>query len=230
MGSSYGGPEHGERPSLGVYSAVTERGLIRWGAHLRTMARRDGLGLAGDERPCPACGQTVGARHWVSTCPWRHLFRLAIHTQLHIRLDTLCARWQRRAVSPWGIVVLYGPDAFTLSVGSPGDDDPHPGLGVRTLYIDPYGEWEPEDVRYLYDRGLVVGAAQRVLATVVNFWDTLDRKREMPIVPAAREVYYRDEDGHTWDLAARVPARFDLTSHVWGSRPAMILIIPPTWL
>ena len=32
---------------------------------------------------------------------------------------------------------------------------------------------------------LEVGAAQRVLATVVNFWDALDRKREMPIVPAA---------------------------------------------
>ena len=143
-------PEHGERQSLGVYSAVTERGLIRWGAHLRTMARRDGLGFAGDERPCPACGQTVGARHWVSTGPWRHLFRLAVHTQLHIRLDTLCARWQRRAVSPWGIVVLYGPDAFALSVGSPGDDDPHPGAGVHTLYIDPYGEWEPEALRYLY--------------------------------------------------------------------------------
>ena len=149
-----------------------------------------------------------------------------VWAQLHIRLDTLCARWQRRAVSPWGIVVLYGPDAFTLSVGSPGDDDPHPGAGVRTLYIDPYGEWEPEDLRYLYDRGLVVGAAQRVLATVVNFWDALDRKREMPIVPAAREVYYRDEDGHTSDLATRVPARFDPTSHVWGSRPAMAGLWP----
>ena len=66
-------------------------------------------------------------------CPWRHLFRLAVYTQLHIHLDTLCARWQQRAVSPWGIVVLYRPDAFTLSMGSPGDDDTHPGPGVRTL-------------------------------------------------------------------------------------------------
>ena len=190
------------------------------------MTRRDGLEFAGDERPCPACGQTVGARHWVSTCPWRHLFRLAVHTQLHIRLDTLCARWQRRAVSPWGIVVLYGPDAFTLSVGSPGDDDPHPGAGVRTLYIDPCGEWEPEDVQYLYDRGLVVGAAQRLLATFVNLWDALDRKRERPIIPAAREVYYREGDGHTWDLAVRVSARFDPTSHLWGSRRAMAGLWP----
>ena len=60
-----------------------------------------------------------------------------------------------------------------------------------------------------------------MLAAVVNFWDALDRNREMPIVPAAREVYYRDDDGHTWDLAIRVPARFHPTSHVWGSRPAM---------
>ena len=190
------------------------------------MARRGGLGHAGDARPCPACLQKVGARHWVSACPWRHLFRLAVHTQLHIRLDTMCARWKRRAVSPWGIVVLYGPDAFTLSVGSPDDDDPHPGPGVRTLYLDPYRDWEPEDLRYLYDRGLVVGAAQRVLATVVNFWDALDRKREMPIVPAAREAYYRDDDGHTWDLAVRVPARFDPASHTWGSRPAMAGLWP----
>ena len=85
-------PEQVERRSLGVYAAVTKLRLIRWGAHLRTMARWDSLGFAGDERPCPACYQTVGARHWVSTCPWRHLFWLPVHTQLHIRLDTLCAR------------------------------------------------------------------------------------------------------------------------------------------
>ena len=153
------------------------------------MARREGLGNPGDERPCPACLQRVGTRHWVSTRPWRHLFPLAVHTQLHMRLHTFCARWKRRAVSPWGVIVLYGLDAFALSVGSPDDGDPHPGPGVRTLYLDPSGDWEPEDLRYLYDRGLVVGAAQRLLATVINFWDALDRKREMPIIPAAREVH-----------------------------------------
>ena len=47
----------------------------------------------------------------------------------------------------------------------------------------------------MYDRGLVVGAAQRLLALVVNFWDVLDRKREMPIILAAREVHYRDAWG-----------------------------------
>ena len=98
--------------------------------------------------------------------------------------------------------------------------------GVRTLYIDPYGEWEPEDLRYLYDRGLAAGAAQRVLATVVNFWNALDGERQMPTVPAAREAYYRDEHGHRWDLATRVPARFDQTSHVWRSRPAMAQLWP----
>ena len=163
----------------------------------------------------------MGTRHWVSTCPWRHLFRLDVHTQLHMRLDTLCARWKRRAVPPWGVIVLYGPDAFALNVGSPDDDNPHPGPGVRTLYLDPFGDWEPEDLQYLYDRGLVVGAAQRLLATMINFWDALDRKREMPVIPAAREVYYRDGDGQTWDLAIRVPMRFDPTSYEWGSRPAM---------
>ena len=55
-------PEHRERRSLGVYAAVTERGSIRWGAHLRMMAGRDGLGFPGDGSPSPACCQTVGAR------------------------------------------------------------------------------------------------------------------------------------------------------------------------
>ena len=123
-------------------------------------------------------------------------------------------------MSPWGIIVLYGPDSFALSVGSPGDDNSHPRPGVRKLYLDPFGDSEPEDLRYCYDGGLVVGASQRVLATVINFWDALDRKREMPIVPAAREVYYRDGDGRTWDLAIRVLARFDPASYEWGSRPA----------
>ena len=214
-------PEQAVRKSLSVYHAVTERGLIRWGAHLRTMARQEGLGHAGDPRPCPACQREMGTRHWVTTCPWRHLFRLAVHTQLHMHLDTLCARWKRRAVSAWGVIVLYGPDAFALSVGSLDDDDPHPGPGVRTIYLDPFRDWEAEDLGYLYDRGLVVGAAPRLLSIVVNFWDALDRKREMPIIPAAREVYYRDAHRQTWDLATRVPDSFDPTAYEWGARPAM---------
>ena len=213
-------PEQAVRKSLSVYHAITERDLIRWGAHLRTMAQREGLGHAGDTRPCPACQREVGTRHWVSTCPWRHLFRLAVHTQLHMRLDTLCACWKRRAASAWGVIVLHGPDAFALSVGSPGDNNPHPGVGVRTIYLDPFGDSEVEDLGYMYDWGLVVGAAQSVLALVVTFWDAMDHKREMPILPAAREVYYRDGDGQTWDLAIRVPKRFDPASYEWGSRLA----------
>ena len=60
---------------------------------------------------------------------------------------------KRRAVSSWGVVVLYGPDAFALSVGSPDDDGPHPGPGVRTTYPDPFGDSEPEDLGYLYTGG-----------------------------------------------------------------------------
>ena len=133
----------------------------------------------------------------------------------------LCAHWKRHAVSPWGVIVLYGPDAFALSVGSPDDDDPHPGPGVRTLYLDPSGDWEPEDPRYLYDRGLVVGVAQRLLATVINFCDALDGKREMSIILEAREVVYRDTWGQTWGLSVRLPERFDPTAYEWGARPAM---------
>ena len=73
----------------------------------------------------------------------------------------------------------------------------------------------------MYDRGLVVGAAQRLSALMVNFWDALDRKREMPIIPAAKEVYYRDDDRHMWDVAILVPKCFDSTSYDWGSRQAM---------
>ena len=72
----------------------------------------------------------------------------------------------------------------------------------------------------------MVGAAERVLSPVVNFCDALDRNREMPVIPAAREVYCRDGDGQTWDLAIRVPERFDPTSYEWGSRPAMAVFWP----
>ena len=80
-----------------------------------------------------------------------------MHTQLHMRLDTLCALWKRRAVSAWGVIVLYGPEAFALNVGSLDDADPHPGPRVCTIYLDPFGDWEAKDVGYLNDRGLVVG-------------------------------------------------------------------------
>ena len=63
----------------------------------------------------------------------------------------------------------------------------------------------------------MVGAAQRMLALVANFWAALDRKREMPIIPAAREVHYRDDDGKTWDVAIRVLKRFDPTAYEWGA-------------
>ena len=43
----------------------------------------------------------------------------------------------------------------------------------------------------------------------------------MPVIPAAREVYYRDGDGQAWDLAIRVPKRYDPASPEWGSRSAM---------
>ena len=204
--------------------------LVPCGAHIRTMACWDVEEHDGDARPRSACLQQVGVRHWVFVCSWRHLFGLDVHTQLHVCLDTLCARWKRHAVSPRGIVILYGPDVFAISVGSPGDDDPHPGLGMRTLFRDPSGDWEAEDLRYLYDRGLVVGAAQRVLAAVINVWDGLDRKQEMPIVPAAREVYYQDGDGRTWDLAIWVPASFDLTSYAWGMRLAIAGVWPAAGL
>ena len=110
-------PEQGARKSLSMYHAVTECGVIRWGAHLHTMAWREGLGDAGDTCPCPACLREVGTRYWVSTCPWRHSFRLAVHTQLLMRLDILCTHWKRRVVSAWGVIVVYGPDGFALSAG-----------------------------------------------------------------------------------------------------------------
>ena len=151
----------------------------------------------------------------MSTCPWRHPFRLAVHTQWHMH------RWKRRVISAWGVIVLYGPDACAFSVGSLHDDEPHPGLGVRTIYLDPFGDWEVEDLGFMYKRGLVAGAAQRVPALVVNFWDALDRKREMPIILEAPKVYYQDGDVQTGDMAIPVPKRFDPASYEWGTRPAM---------
>ena len=66
-----------------------------------------------------------------------------------------------------------------------------------------------------------MGAAQCMLALIVNFWDALDRKREMPIIPTAPEVHYRDSEGQVWDLAIWVapqsvgPGRFG--GHRWSS-------------
>ena len=42
-----------------------------------------GLGHAGDTCPCPACLREAGTRHWVSTFPWWHLFRLAAYPVAH---------------------------------------------------------------------------------------------------------------------------------------------------
>ena len=89
--------------------------------------------LLGNPRPWPACRRVVGVRHCVADCPWRHLFCATVHTQLHMQLDTLRAHWKRRAVTEWGVLVLYGPGAFALSVGTPADDTPHPVAGVRTI-------------------------------------------------------------------------------------------------
>ena len=123
------------------------------------MARWEGLDILGDHCPCTACRRVVGVQHWVADCPWRHLFRVALHTELHMRLDTLCTCWKRHTVTEWGVLVLYGPDVFALSVGTPADDSPHPAAGVRTIYLEPYGDGADDDRSYLYDRGLVVWAA-----------------------------------------------------------------------
>ena len=72
----------------------------------------------------------------------------------------------------------------------------------------------------------MLGAAHRVLAIVVNYWDALDRKREMPVIPAAKEVYYRDAHGQTWDLATRVPDSCDPIAYEWGAPPGMATVWP----
>ena len=87
--------------------------------------------------------------------------------------------------------------------------------------MEPYGDWAEEDQAYLYDRGLVAGAAQRVLALVINLWGALDRKREMPIVPATPQVYFRDQEGQVWALSSELPSRFNPTAYEWDTRPAI---------
>ena len=46
--------------SLPVYHTITERGLIRWGAHFRTMAWREGLGPTLPCLPERGGGPTLG--------------------------------------------------------------------------------------------------------------------------------------------------------------------------
>ena len=82
-----------------------------------------------------SCRKAVPADHLVNSCPWRHLFHRAVHSQLHMQLETLCAHWKRWAVTEWVVLVLYGPDAFAISVGTPKMDAPHPVVGVRTREV-----------------------------------------------------------------------------------------------
>ena len=74
---------------------------------------------------------------------------------------------------------------------------------------------------HLYNRGVVAGAVQHLLALVINLWDALDSKREMPIILAAPEVHYRDSEGQVWDSAVRIPPWFDLAACEFGARPAI---------
>ena len=46
--------------------------------------------------------------------------------------------------------------------------------------------------------------------SLVNFWDALERKRDMPIVPATPEVFFQDLEGRVWDQSTPLPA---LQSH-----------------
>ena len=43
-------------------------------------------------------------------------------------------------------MVLYGPDAFAVNVGALDNDAPHPASRVRTIYLEPYGDWDSEDL------------------------------------------------------------------------------------
>ena len=104
-----------------------------------------------------------------------------------------------------GILVLYRPDALAVSVGSTWLDDPHPGAGLRTVYIEPYKDLADANWVYLFDRGLVAGAAQRVVTLVMNSRDTLDHNWVMPVMPATPEVYFRGPEGRSWDLSIRLP-------------------------
>ena len=69
----------------------------------------------------------------------------------------------------WGVLALYGPDTFIISVGAPERDAPHLAAGVGTVYVEPYRDLANKDCTYLPNRGLVAGAAQLVLAFVINF-------------------------------------------------------------
>ena len=63
--------------ALDAYTAVMDKGLVRWGAHFRTVAHKGELALAPNTCPCPACRCLIELGCFTSTCPWRHLFCLA---------------------------------------------------------------------------------------------------------------------------------------------------------
>ena len=107
-----------------MYHAVIERGLLRWVAVQWPMEM-----TLSQLSPCLACQHGVGARQCIADSPWRHLFRLGVHTQWHMGLETYCARSKRNT----RVMILCGPDTFVLSVGAPSDDTPHPASRVGTI-------------------------------------------------------------------------------------------------
>ena len=62
---------------------------------------------------------------------------------------------------------------------------------------------------YMYDRGVVVGAAQHMVSLGVNFWDVVQRKWDMPIMVVTPEVLFRDLEVQVWDVSARLPLCFE---------------------
>ena len=60
-----------------------------------------------------------------------------------MRLDMLCARWKWRAVSAWGVIVLYGSDAFARRTALVGGGQWAAGL-LQTYCLFARGQWVVE--------------------------------------------------------------------------------------
>ena len=139
---------------LDMYRVVVNRGPQRRGAYTCTVARRGGMAFA-----------LVGLGHFAPSCPWCHLFRLVACLRLLCRPQSFFSRWCKRAVTEWGVVILYGDSRFVMRIISPEWDAPHSQGEVRTVCVGTarvrlqvHPQQRPE-----------MDAAQRMAPWVMNF-------------------------------------------------------------
>ena len=151
--------ERAVRKSLSVYRAVTECALIHWGGSPPHDGTAGGPGTCGGPPPPPPMPERgddptsghyllmeasirFGCAHPVAHAPGR-LVR-ALEAARDIGMGRHSPVWSGYVRPQRGLAARRRSSSQTRGL---------------PIYVDPFGDWEAEDLGYLYDRGLAVGAA-----------------------------------------------------------------------